>query len=156
MQNGLKNYFLKCDELPIYNWQKALEGDLTYLRKSDEGSEENDALAWVDFLTDYYEVVGLSDHQERLLDLQERYVLALLDYVEAPDEQKAFLSNELNWSKDALDKFTNDRKQNDGVKSSILESVVKLENLFKRPIDEYKTTVLKFHLMCKEADKMVR
>jgi len=110
MQNGLKNYFTRCDELPVYNWQKALDGDLTYLRKSDEGSEENDALAWVDFLTDYYEVVGLSDQQERLLDLQERYVLALLDYVEAPDEQKAFLSNELNWSKDALDKFTNDRK----------------------------------------------
>lgn len=157
MLNGLKkDYFVKCDELPVYNWQKALEGDLTYLRKGDAGSEENDSLAWWEFLTDYYEVVGLSDQQERLLELQERYALALLEQVEAPDERKAFLSNEVNWSKDALDAFTKNKEQNNEVKTSILASVVQLENLFKRPIDEYKTTVLKFHLMCKEAEKLSR
>jgi hypothetical protein len=156
MQNGLKNYFLKCDELPIYNWQKALDGDLTYLRKSDEGIEENDALAWWEFLTDYYDVIGLSDQQKTLKELKESYTMALLELVEAPDEKKSFLSNEVSWAWDALDTFTQNRERNDEVKSSILESVVKLENLFKRPIDEYKTTVLKFHLMCKEADKMVR
>lgn len=157
MLNGLKiDYFVKCDELPVYNWQKALDGDLTYLRKGDNGSEENDSLAWWDFLTDYYEVIGLTDLQKTLQELKERYTIALLELVEAPDERKSFLSNEVSWAKDALDNFTQNQEQNNEVKTSILASVVQLENLFKRPIDEYKTTVLKFHLMCKEAEKLSR
>ena len=157
MTNGLKkDYFLKCDELPIYNWQKCLDGDLTYLRKNDDGSEDNDNLAWWDFLNDYYEVIGFSDQQLQLNELKERYLMALLDYLEAPEEKQAFLSNELNWSKDALDFFTKNKDSNQEVKSTILTSVVQLQSIFKYQINEYKTTVLKFHIMMKEAEKQTQ
>jgi len=157
MKNGLKkDYYLSCDELPIYNWQKCLDGDLTFLRKNDEGSEDNDNLAWWDFLNDYYDVIGFSDQQLQLNELKERYLMALLDYLEAPENQQAFLSNELTWSKDALDFFTKNKEQNQGVKSSILTSVVQLQSIFKYQINEYKTTVLKFHIMMKEAEKLTQ
>jgi hypothetical protein len=157
MKNGLKkDYYLSCDELPIYNWQKCLDGDLTFLRKNDEGSEDNDNLAWWDFLNDYYDVIGFSDQQLQLNELKERYLMALLDYLEAPENQQAFLSNELTWSKDALDFFTKNNEQNQDVKSSILKSVVDLQDVFKYQINEYKTTVLKFHIMMKKAEKLTQ
>jgi hypothetical protein len=157
MKNGLKkDYYLSCDELPIYNWQKCLDGNLTYLRKNEEGSEDNDNLAWWDFLNDYYDVIGFSDQQLQLNELKERYLMALLDYLEAPENQQAFLSNELTWSKDALDFFTKNKEQNQEVKSSILTSVVDLQDIFKYQINEYKTTVLKFHIMMKKAEKLTQ
>lgn len=155
MLNTLKKeYFVSCDELTVFRWQKCLDGDLTHLRRKEEvGTPENDSFAWWEFMIDYYEVIGFSDDQKKLLDLKEKYTYALCEMIEADDSRKAFLSNAVNFAKDDLDFFIKRREQEEDTKNGIIQSIVKLQDVFKVHIDEFTTTVLKYHALIEEARK---
>lgn len=153
MLNTLKkHYFVNCAELSVFNWRMCLNGDLTYLRKEPDAKEhtdENDAISWYYFLSDYYKVIGASDSQLQLLQLKHEHTQAMLIYLTAPEEEKAFYYNAVEWSGDEYNAFV--ARAGKQAKVDVLDSLVSVENILKRTIDEKTTSVEKFHKLIKQA-----
>ncbi|MFM7856694.1 MAG: hypothetical protein ACKO96_33405 [Flammeovirgaceae bacterium] len=147
-----KHYFVKCSELSVYNWRECLNGDLTYMRKEPESKEhtdENDGIAWYYFLSDYYKIIGASDSQMQLMQLKLEHTQAVLNYLTAPEAEKAFYYNAVEWSGDEYEAFI--KRSEKQAKVDVLDSLVSVESVLKISIDEKTTSVEKFHKLIKRA-----
>jgi len=147
-----KHYFVNCSELSVFNWRFCLNGDLTYMRKeteSEEQTEENDAIAWYYFLTNYYEVIGASDSQLQLMQLKYDHTNAIVNYLTAPENEKSYYYNAVEWITDEYEAFL--KRSENQAKVDVLDSLVTVEEILKRTIDERTTSVEKFHKLIKKA-----
>jgi len=67
--------------MPLYNWIKCTEGDLTHVRKTKEGNANNDIEAWTKVHDSYIEEFGLSEHYKKMLQVMKQKALYEADYV---------------------------------------------------------------------------
>ncbi len=40
------NYFTGLDDIPLHNWMKCMEGEINFVRKAENGTNEDDIKAW--------------------------------------------------------------------------------------------------------------
>jgi rRNA-processing protein FCF1 len=74
--------------MPLYNWIKCTEGDLTHVRKAKEGNAKDDIEAWTEVHDSYIEEFGLSEVYKKMLDAMRKKALIELDYVITGDRFK--------------------------------------------------------------------
>lgn len=79
------------DEIPLYNWDKCLNGELKYVRKGNEGNEQQDNENWIKIYDQYLVEFGLSKmHKKLLLALKEKAIHEC-DYIITGDKFKLTL-----------------------------------------------------------------
>ena len=88
LKNSKKNTILKAfdyyadiDELPLSNWIKCTSNELTYVRKGEDGNEENDIIAWEKIYDSYIKEYGLSDVYKKLLNAMKKKALLEVDFI---------------------------------------------------------------------------
>lgn len=141
----MQNYFTNIDEVTVYRWRKCQEGDLTFTRKSETGTEAKDILAWELIMDSYYKKFGLGKDFERVLELQKQIALLQCDLV---IEEDNFILNKIR--KLQLDLKDILEQKSDGDLSTALIHITKW---LGSPVRERETTVLELYLMLGEMKK---
>lgn len=67
--------------MPLFNWIKCTNGDLTFTRKGNKGNIENDHKAWLKVHDEYLNQYGLGKMYKRLLNQMKKKAQLELDYV---------------------------------------------------------------------------
>lgn len=94
--------------MPLYNWEKCQNGDLTYTRSDDnETSHEQDVKAWEDLNYEYMEIFGVSRHHQRYLQLQRKLVCLEMELVETG---RTFLKNQIRQTSDEIQNILREDK----------------------------------------------
>ena len=80
-KNGLINkHYLSVEQIPLFNWIKCTEGDLTFTRLGKEGNETQDFNAWCRLYDEYIHSHGLSKKYKEILKAMRKKALIELDY----------------------------------------------------------------------------
>jgi hypothetical protein len=142
-----QNYYKSIDDLPLNNWIKCNEGDLTYVRiKKDEGTEENDTLMWENIYDSYIEEFGLDKMYKKMLDSMRKRAELELDYVITGDRFKLTL---INMEITRLEQLMS----NAGVGMSIPESLIHLSRWMGSFINTKNITTREYFTLLKEYGK---
>ena len=81
-----QKYFLTIDTLPLRNWIKIHDGDLTYMRRNLKlGNEEHDTNAYEKLYSAYIEEMGLGKLYLKSLNLMKKIALLQCDYIISGD-----------------------------------------------------------------------
>jgi len=102
---------MALDEVTLWEYRKALSGDLTKLRRNeDKGTEEEDERAFEAVYDDYLKRFGLGDKYERYAELQMELIDAYTDYIENDNE---FARNLINRLEREMEQLTTDSRGGD-------------------------------------------
>lgn len=94
------SYYASIDTMPIFNWDKCQQGDLTFTRIDDKDvSEQLDAKAWQLLNYEYMEVFGISRSHTKYLMLQKQLICLELELIETGDK---FIKNRIRQVRDEL------------------------------------------------------
>lgn len=91
MTKRYAGYYLSIDELPIHNWYKCLSGELKFVRRSENGSEQKDLEVWERLHDEYIKEFGLSKVHAKILKVIKQKALIELEYVITGDKFKLTL-----------------------------------------------------------------
>lgn len=88
-------YYLSIDDIPLWNYRKAMSGKVAYCRRdwSNEEVNEEDHQAWNSVYDDYLKTFGLGDKYEQYVYLQMELIELKCDLV---IEENLFLLNKIN------------------------------------------------------------
>lgn len=94
------SYYDSIDTMPIFNWDKCQQGDLTFTRIDDKDvSEHLDAKAWQLLNYEYMEVFGISRSHTKYLMLQKQLICLELELIETGDK---FIKNKIRQVREDL------------------------------------------------------
>lgn len=79
--SSLKGYYQSVADLPLHNWIKCTDGDLTYCRIEGKGDKERDSQAWEMINDDYIKRNGLGKLKKKMLETMVKKANAELDFV---------------------------------------------------------------------------
>ena len=142
------SYYTSIEELPLYNWEKCQNGDLTYTRiDNEETSHELDMKSWEILNYEYMERFGISRHHRRYLELQKRLLLLQLELVETGNR---FLNNKI---RQVTDEITNVFKDEKGKGMNIDQSLVYLSKFMGFRLDKRTMKTLEYFTLLNEYGK---
>ena len=72
--------------MPLANWMKCVEGDLTACRINGVGTAENDDMAWDNIFDSYLSQMGLDKTYARLLDVMRKKAEIQCDLITTEDK----------------------------------------------------------------------
>lgn len=84
-------YYQSIEDFPVYNWYKCLGGEIKFVRKAVNGSNEVDIIVWEQLHDEYIKEFGLSKVHAKLLKVIKDKALQELDYVITGDRFKLTL-----------------------------------------------------------------
>lgn len=87
-KSNSEKYYQNIDELPLYNWIKCSEGNLTYVRRTNKGDEQNDAIAWEKIYDSYIAEFGLGEAYKKMLKAMKDQAIKELEYCITGDRFK--------------------------------------------------------------------
>jgi hypothetical protein len=136
------NYYKNIDEIPLYNWLKINEGDLTFCRKNlSRGSKAKD-LEYYEIIKDTnYEEFGVDGSYLRLLDLYLELAELRLDWVISGDN---FIKNRIGIIESEIEDII---KRKDESSGDIGESIIVLSKWVGYRVDIKVVTVKEFRNM---------
>jgi hypothetical protein len=145
--SNINGYYKSIDDLPLDNWIKCNDGDLTYVRKkNDKGTEEQDELIWESIYNSYIDEFGLDKMYKKMLDSMKKRVELELDYVITEDRFKLTL---INMEITRLEQLI----ANAGVGMSIQESLIHLSRWMGSFINTKNITTREYFTLLKEYGK---
>ncbi len=132
------------DTLPIYNWNKLIDGELKYIyikpRPVKRRDEDKLNELWEDLYNDYFISYGLTDQFREQLDKKKRIALMQLDVILKGNRK---LITHIEIAESELDETPR-------AKIEFLETVVTLEKHFGFSIDVHTCSVAKYHSYIKQ------
>lgn len=133
-------YYSTIDELPLRNWIKIHDGDLSYMRRNlTIGNDKNDAEYYNILYSAYIEEMGLDKIYLKSLNLMKKIALLQCDYIISGDRVKLTKAEmQMSRLKSMLAKNSNNDK------ISIQESLVHLSKWIGSYIDIDKITARKY------------
>lgn len=142
------SYYTSIEELPLYNWEKCQNGDLTYTRiDNKETSHELDMKSWEILNYEYMERFGISRHHRRYLELQKRLLLLQMEVLETGNR---FLNNKI---RQVTDEITNIFKEEKGKGMNIDQSLVYLSKFMGFRLDKRTMKTLEYFTLLNEYGK---
>lgn len=144
---NIKGYYKSIDDLPLDNWIKCNDGDITYVRKkNEEGTEEEDEYVWETIYDSYINEFGLGKVYKKMLDSMKKRAELELDYVITGDKFKQTLINmEINRLEQLM--------ANAGVGMSIPETLIHLSRWMGSFINTKNITTREYFTLLKEYGK---
>ena len=136
----MDNYFTHIEDCTVYAWQKAISGELKYLRLDDKGTPENDLKAWDECYNSYIIEFGLGKDYVRLLELQNRLAEVQLDYV---IENNRRLLNQIN----VLEAEIKDLIGNKEVGQDMTTTLIMVGKWLGHKVPAKETTILELYKM---------
>lgn len=82
------NYYFSIDTIPLYNWNKCLDGKKEYVRKNGNGSGDLDEVVWDMLYTQYIKTYGLGKVYDKMLKVMKKKVIYELEFVITNDRFK--------------------------------------------------------------------
>ncbi len=144
----MNSYYASIEEMPLYNWEKCQNGDLTYCRiNNDEVSDILDHKAWEILNYEYMEVFGISRHHRRYLELQKRKTLLELELIETGNR---FLNNKI---RQVTDEINNVFKEDNDKTMTYDASLVYLSKFMGFKLNKKAIMTLEYFTMIKEYGK---
>jgi hypothetical protein len=144
----MNSYYASIEEMPLYNWEKCQNGDLTYCRvNNDETSDALDHKAWEILNYEYMEVFGISRHHRKYLELQKRKTLLELELIETGNR---FLKNKI---RQTTDEINNVFKEDKGNVMTYDASLVYLSKFMGFKLNKKTISTLEYFTMIKEYGK---
>jgi len=136
------DYYHFISEFTLFNWRQCLAGDYTFTRKDLEiGTEEMDALAWINIYDDYIKQIGLGKNYEYILEMRRDLAILQCDFIITNNR---FLLNNINILKDDINEaLKNSEKGGEDMTTTLL----RLSKWAGFKLDERTTTVLELHKM---------
>lgn len=144
---NIRGYYKSIDDLPLDNWIKCNDGDITYVRKkNEEGTEEEDEYVWETIYDSYINEFGLGKVYKKMLDSMRKRAELELDYVITGDKFKQTLINmEINRLEQLM--------ANAGVGMSIPETLIHLSRWMGSFINTKNITTREYFTLLKEYGK---
>lgn len=144
---NIRGYYKSIDDLPLENWIKCNDGDITYVRKkNEEGTEEEDEYVWETIYDSYINEFGLGKVYKKMLDSMRKRAELELDYVITGDKFKQTLINmEINRLEQLM--------ANAGVGMSIPETLIHLSRWMGSFINTKSITTREYFTLLKEYGK---
>lgn len=144
---NIRGYYKSIDDLPLENWIKCNDGDITYVRKkNEEGTEEEDEYVWETIYDSYINEFGLGKVYKKMLDSMRKRAELELDYVITGDKFKQTLINmEINRLEQLI--------ANAGVGMSIPETLIHLSRWMGSFINTKNITTREYFTLLKEYGK---
>lgn len=144
---NIRGYYKSIDDLPLENWIKCNDGDITYVRKkNEEGTEEEDEYVWETIYDSYINEFGLGKVYKKMLDSMRKRAELELDYVITGDKFKQTLINmEINRLEQLM--------ANAGVGMSIPETLIHLSRWMGSFINTKNITTREYFTLLKEYGK---
>jgi hypothetical protein len=144
----MSSYYNSIEEMPLYNWEKCQNGDLSFCRvNNDETSDALDHKAWEILNYEYMEVFGISRHHRKYLELQKRKTLLELELIETGNR---FLNNRI---RQVSDEINNVFKKDDGKAMSYDSSLIYLSKFMGFNVNKKEITVMRYFTMIQEYGK---
>ena len=81
-------YWVSIDEMPLYNWIKCNNGDLSYTRIGKKGNLINDLKNWERLYNEYLASFGLNDRYKKYLEAQRKKAKLQAEYIIKKDNFK--------------------------------------------------------------------
>jgi hypothetical protein len=136
------DYYNTINECFVFNWRQCLAGDYTFTRKDlNVGTEEMDALAWINIYDDYIKQVGLGKNYEFVLEMRRDLAILQCDFIITNNR---FLLNNINTLTDDINEaLKNAEKSGEDMTTTLL----RLSKWAGFKLDERTTTVLELHKM---------
>lgn len=145
----LEGYYRAIDELPLYNWNKCLAGELKFIRRAQNGSDELDVEAWELVYDEYLKEFGLSKVHEKILKCIKDKAIQELDYVITGDRFKlTLIEMEENRLKNILSTA--------GTGVSVDQTLIHLSKWLGQWIKPKEITVLEFFNLQKEYERYIK
>jgi len=142
------NYYVNIEEMPLYNWEKCQDGDLTFIRKDILlGSEEQDFKAWELLQYDYMERFGVSTKHARFSILQRDLLVLKLEKIIGEDR---FIDSKIDDLQDEIKSFFSSNVQERNIMDKTL---IHLNKEYNCGLDKKKISVFHFYLMIEEYGK---
>lgn len=144
---NINGYYKSIDDLPLDNWIKCNNGDITHVRiKNEEGTEEEDELIWENIYDSYIKEFGLDKMYKKMLDSMRKRAELELDYVITGDRFKLTLINmEITRMEQLM--------SNAGVGMSIPETLIHLSRWMGSFINTKNITTREYFTLLKEYGK---
>lgn len=136
------DYYNSISECTIFNWRKCLSGDYVFTRKNlDVGTEEMDALAWINIYDDYIKQIGLGKNYEYIMEMRKDLAILQCDFIITNNR---FLLNKINVLTETIDEaLKNTEKGGEDMTTTLL----RLSKWAGFKLNEKTTTVLELHKM---------
>lgn len=142
------SYYTSIEELPLHNWEKCQNGDLTYTRiDNEETSHDLDMKSWEILNYEYMEHFGISRHHRRYLELQKRLLILQMEVMET---ENTFLNNKI---RQTTDEITNIFKDEKGKGMNIDQSLVYLSKFMGFRLDKRTMKTLEYFTLLSEYGK---
>lgn len=144
----MSSYYDSIEDMPLYNWEKCQNGDLTFCRvNNDETSHELDCKSWEILNYEYMEVFGINRTHRRYLELQKRKTMLELELIETGNK---FLNNKIRQVSDEIQNvFRSDKDKQMTYDSSLIY----LSKFMGFNQDKRTITVLRYFTMIAEYGK---
>jgi hypothetical protein len=144
----MRSYYDSIENMPLYNWEKCQNGDLTFCRvNNDETSEALDGKAWEILNYEYMEIFGVSRHHRKYLELQKRKTMLELELIETGNR---FLNNKIRQVSDEIQNVFRADKDKQMTYDS---SLIYLSKFMGFNQDKRTITVLRYFTMIQEYGK---
>jgi len=143
---NLNDYYNSIDDMKLYNWIKCTAGDLTYVRKAENGTKETDKIVWEKIYDSYILEFGLSPVYLKLLNAIKEKTLLELEYVITKEK---FKLTEIEISLAKLQAMMS----NNGSGLSIDEALIHVSKWLGSWIDSRNITVRDYFNLMKEYGK---
>ena len=143
------SYFDSIDTMPIFNWDKCQQGDLTFTRIDDKDvSEHLDAKAWQLLNYEYMEVFGISRSHTKYLMLQKQLICLELELIETGDK---FIKNKIRQVREDLQILFVEDEGKKGM--TIDQSMVYLSKFMGFRLDKRSMSVKEYFTLLNEYGK---
>ena len=133
--------------MPLYNWIKCSEGDLTFTRLGEEGNETQDFNSWCNLYDAYIRSYGLSKKYKEILKAMRKKALIELDYAIKRDRFSLTLLEIENQNLKIL-------LENNGQGVSIEQSLVHLSRFVGYWIRSKEITAGEYFTLMKEYERI--
>jgi len=137
--------YKSINDMPLYNWQKCLEGDLRYVREDLKDLKTNKEDFDVVY-DDYISKRGLGKEYKQYLDIIKKRALIQCDYLITKDRFKLTLIEVEDAKLEGLKKNTNQQ-------SSIQQALIYLSKWLGYRLDWKQITVSEYYLILDEYSK---
>ncbi len=136
-----QNYFLDLNEIPLFNYDKCLNGKIGYVRRNVTiGDESSDFEAWSMIYDQYLEKFGVGRKYSIFLDKMEELTLVNCDIAITWDR---FLLNKKRILESEIKQLSK------GDKSDLIDQVVIVSKWMRSRVNPKETTAGEFYAMVK-------
>lgn len=141
-------YYTSIDDMPLYNWDKCMQGEYKYVR-TDLKDEQGNAEMFEKVYADYVDKFGIDNKFKQYIETIKKIALLQCEYLISKNRFKLTQIEVENTKLDAL-------KKSDGVGMSLQQTLIYLSKWLGYRLDWKEISVSEYYTILKESSKQAK